>query len=176
MSIESTATATTAGRFAEIERAEQSATPGPWEPGAVWIVAGLIYDADGNRVTQKTATHCSYCNHGEPEWVGRTDINGTVMKAHRHRDADPYQPDHRISGPAGGTIAGNYDYEAGGILSAEDTRFICAARSAVPELLAAVKRVEKLCDDMVVYCGSERVNVPPWVESVRAAMQGGEDQ
>lgn len=128
--------------LAEIEAAEQAATPGPWEPGHVWLTAGLIFDADRNRVEDGTATHCAYCHLGPPEWSGRMAINSSKkMPAHRHRSPEPYEPDHLISGAGGAFIAGNYDYEAGGILRPEDTAFVVAARSAVPALLAEVRQL-----------------------------------
>lgn len=133
----------TPDQLAEIEATEKAASPGPWEPGDIWLTAGLIWDADHKRVDPKTATHCGYCGIGEPVWTGRADINGTVMRAHRHRDPEPYEPDHKISGADGASVAGNYDYEVGGILRPEDTAFICAARTAMPALLAEVKRLRQ---------------------------------
>ena len=143
-----------AEEFKAIKARADAATPGPWEAGDVWLTAGLIWDADHNRVGPKVATHCGYCHHGEPVWAGRTDINGTVMRAHRHRDPDPYEPTHKISGADGASVAGNYDYEAGGILRPEDTEFIIHARTDVPALLAEVDRLRALTETCTCYDGS----------------------
>ncbi len=126
-------------RLDTIDALTAAATPGPWEPGDVWSVAGVVAKFYG-------PGRCASCNYGEPVWTGRTDINGRVMQAHRHRDPDPYEPDHHISGANGGTVAGNYDVDRGGILDPDDTAFICAARTEVPALVAAVRGVLVLCD------------------------------
>lgn len=92
----------------------EQATPGPWERGDVWLWAGVI-NTDGS---------CSACTrHGDPVWVGTSDINGELMLAHKHRVKDPWEPEHRISSPDG-LVTGNYDYEEGGIIDAVDTEFI----------------------------------------------------
>jgi hypothetical protein len=105
-----------------------AATPGPWERGDVYGTAGVGFGHQPGK--------CALCHHGEPVWVGEANINGRTMQAHRHRDPEPYEPDHRITGPDGQCIAGNYDYEAGGILEPADTEFITHARTDVPALLA----------------------------------------
>jgi hypothetical protein len=78
---------------------------------------------------------CAFCaKMGEPAWVGQDDINGTRMLAHKHHDPDPYHRDHIISGPDG-IVAGNYDYDSGGIVEGADAALIVAMRNALPVLL-----------------------------------------
>lgn len=112
-----------------------AATPGPWEPGDVWLLAGLIYSDDGQRVEDGSATRCGFCHLGEPSWSGRTDINGTTMPAHRHRNPEPYGVDHAISSSDGVLVA----YEGGGIVRGEDVEFAISARNHLPTLLADVE-------------------------------------
>ncbi|MCX4606785.1 hypothetical protein OG402_40890 [Streptomyces anulatus] len=112
----------------------EAATTGPWEPGDVWLTAGLIYSDGGERVDDGDATRCAYCHLGEPAWSGSADINGTTMPAHRHRNPEPYDPGHSVSSADGGLIA----YEGGGIVRSEDVRFVVSARELVPALLSEV--------------------------------------
>lgn len=135
-------------RLAEIREREQAATPGPWEPGSVWLVAGLIYDDDGNRVAPDDATRCGFCNVGEPVWSGQRPINGPTMNAHRHRNPEPWSAENLISAANGDLVAGNFDYEEGGIIAPADTVFVAAAREDVPALLAEVERLRaELADE-----------------------------
>jgi hypothetical protein len=62
----------------------QAATPGPWEAGDRYQLAGVMPRLFG-------AGRCSVCNYGGPVvWSGRTDINGRVMDAHKHLVGEPY--------------------------------------------------------------------------------------
>lgn len=115
----------------------EAATPGPWEPGDVWLTAGLIYSDAGERADDGNATRCAYCHLGEPAWSGRADINGTTMPAHRHRNPEPYDPVHAVSSADGGLVA----YEGGGIVRSEDVRFFVSARKHAPVLLSEVERL-----------------------------------
>lgn len=119
------------------------ATPAPWEPGHIWIEAGLLPEKFG-------AGRCACCHLGPPEWTGDMDINGTVMPAHRHRNPEPWNPDHLISGPDGATVVGGYDYDASGVVRPEDLALAIAARNELPALLdqldaadEALARVER---------------------------------
>ena len=92
----------------------EAATPGPWEQGDVWSRAGVI-NADGT---------CAYCERmGAPVWTGTDDINGEQMLAHKHRDPDPWRSEHLVSAPSG-LVAGNFDYEEGGLIAEADTEFV----------------------------------------------------
>jgi len=141
----------------EIKERAEAASPGPWEAGDVWYVAGVIFDDERQRVGPgKKATRCAMCHLGAPVASGRWDINGTRMQAHRHHTDDPYAPEHRISSADGGVVAGNYDYEAGGILRPEDTAFIVAARQDVPALVAEVERLREQVTAMTVAASERR--------------------
>lgn len=98
-----------------------AATPGPWEAGDVYQMAGCGFVGRGD-------DECVLCEWGEPVWRGTTDINGKRMHAHRHRDPTPYAIDHRISSAAG-LVAGNYDYEEGGIMDPADLALIVWLRN-----------------------------------------------
>ncbi len=140
----------------------ESATPGPWEPGDVWLSAGRIYSDDGDRVEGGSATRCAFCRLGEPSWVGRMDINGTAMPAHRHRNPEPYGLEHAISSADGALVA----YEGGGIVRAEDVQFAISARNHVPALLddvaslrAEVAAARKFAGEMRDFCSPHGVAV-----------------
>jgi len=62
---------------------DAAATPGPWETGSYYLMAGVLERLFG-------PGRCTYCASpgvvaGEIVWRGRTDINGTIMEAHLHR-------------------------------------------------------------------------------------------
>jgi hypothetical protein len=122
-----------------IEAREQAASPGPWERGFVWLTAGLMFDESQNHVAAKSATRCAYCHLGEPVESGRMDINGTVMRAHRHRHPEPWNTESGISGASGFVVATE-------VLAEEDTVFMAHARTDVPAMAAEIRRLERLLD------------------------------
>jgi hypothetical protein len=105
-----------------------AATPGPWEDGEVWGTAGVNPRMFGDG-------KCTYCNLGEPAWTGRTDINGAVMEAHRHRLPDPYAYGWRIT-TTDGIVADD-------IARTEDQAFIRHAIEDIPALIAEVERLRR---------------------------------
>ena len=111
-----------------------AATPGPWEAGDVWSWAGCGFMGLG-------ADECTLCARmGDPVWTGKADINGKRMHAHKHRNPHPYAIDHRTSGPSG-LVAGNYDYEEGGIIDPTDLELIMWLRNhadALADLIGAL--------------------------------------
>ena len=116
----------------QLRQLEQAATPGPWEHGDVWRLAGVLYD-DGT---------CVLCERmGAPVWKGMADINGERMMAHKHRDPEPWGIGHLLSAPDG-LVAGNYDYETGGVINPDDATLIAAARNALPALLDIAEAAE----------------------------------
>lgn len=118
-----------------LERLARAATPGPWEQGDVWGWAGVMPERFGDG-------RCTLCErNGEPVWTGKTDINGTRMLAHRHRQVDPWGTDHLISAEDS-VVAGNYDYDAGGIVRVEDCAYITAVSPDV--VLGLIERVRAL--------------------------------
>lgn len=118
-----------------------AAAPGPWLDGDPWRVAGVGFHHRG-------PDECAYCHLGPPVWVGKRDINGEIMQAHRHRSSDPYAPGHVITSIDGGAVAGNYGYEAGGIVDSADQAFIRHAREDIPALLAEVEKLRSYCADL----------------------------
>jgi hypothetical protein len=152
-----------------LRAAAEAATPGPWERGDPWLVAGVFPENFGEG-------RCAYCDrHGEPVWTGVRDINGQRMLAHVHRDAEPYGMDHLITaadGQAGAAVAGNYDYEAGGIIEARDTAYIAAADpSTVLALLDRVERAENALWQIADRDGEHAVKRPAWGELHSIAMR-----
>ena len=113
-----------------LEELLAAATPGPWLRGDVWSLGGVMPERYGDG-------KCVHCvNVGtEPVWVGRRDINGTVMLAHRHLVLDPYDTQHAISGADGTLVCGNYDYESGGVVREEDAALVALAPDAVRLLI-----------------------------------------
>lgn len=128
--------------YVRLTQLAAEATPGPWIVGDRWHVAGVMPEKFGDG-------RCAKCNSGNPVvWEGRRDINGTKMQAHVHQSPEPWYGDgHQIfaydGGPSRVTIAGNYDYEEGGILSPADCEFIAAASpDVVTRLLADLEKFE----------------------------------
>lgn len=123
----------------DIRALSAAATPAPWELGDVWSWAGCGLVGNSPDV-------CVLCDHmGEPVWRGKADINGKWMHAHKHRNLDPYDSDHRITG-GDGLVAGNYDYEEGGIIDPADAELIVALRNradALADLADAVKAIPR---------------------------------
>ncbi|GII63579.1 hypothetical protein Skr01_36640 [Sphaerisporangium krabiense] len=116
-----------------------AASAGPWERGDVYLTAGVGFGMPPGQ--------CAFCRLGDPVWSGDANINGRMMPAHRHRDPNPYEPDHKITGSNGEVVAGNYDYEAGGIIEPADTEFIVHARTDVPALVAEIERIRRFIDE-----------------------------
>lgn len=156
----------------------EAATPGPWEPGDVWLVAGLIYSDAGDRTDAGDATRCAFCHLGEPSWSGRGEINGTWMPAHRHRNPEPYDAEHAISSAAGGLVA----YDGVGIVREEDTQFVVSARRDVPVLLhevaslrAEVAAARKYAGEMRAFCSPHGVSVH-YADQLEYAMDRAKEQ
>jgi hypothetical protein len=61
--------------------------------------------------------------------------------------SEPGSSGFRIYNEAGDCIAGNFDYEVGGVLERVDAEFIAASRAAVPELLAEVEQMKAERDE-----------------------------
>ena len=129
-----------------LKAAEAKATPGPWKVGHLayrmrMVKTGSNKDtgiyADDDTPIGKCAD-CKEC--GEPLAV-KDDGNGPYHVHPMYPDtAAKYEPDqHQLhSQTTFDLVAGNYEYEEGGIVREDDTAFIAAARTAVPKLLAAL--------------------------------------
>lgn len=125
-----------------------AATPGPWEAGDIWSWAGCGFNGNG-------PDECVLCAHmGEPVWAGKANINGKRMHAHKHRNPRPYAIDHRISGPDG-EVAGNYDYEEGGIINPVDLALIVWLRNHADALAALIDAALALEDEPWAECAED---------------------
>ena len=109
-----------------IQARADAATAGPWEvePEHEW--EWLTVD-----------TECDLCRGGVEllEVVADND-EGEITEGHKH-----WSPSHYIAAPRE-EIAGNFDYEEGGIIRHEDTVFIANARQDVPALLEYIAELE----------------------------------
>lgn len=115
----------------------EAASPGPWEDGDVWGFAGVLPEMFG-------PGRCTYCKQSDPAWVGRMDINGEVMDAHRHRVSDPYGVGWFIA-TVDGTVAD-------GFTRPEDQAFARHAREDIPALVAEVERYRETLEDLAKDC------------------------
>ena len=117
-------------RIEEIRARLEAATPGPWECGDRYHVAGVLPARFGEG-------KCAYCSRmGEPEWAGRRDINGTKMLAHVHITDEAWSPYGIYAYPEPGSpycvVVETDEY---GLISDIDATFIAHARDDVPYLL-----------------------------------------
>ena len=109
-----------------IKARADAATAGPWEvePEHEW--EWLAED-----------TKCDLCKRGVELFEVVTDNDeGEITEGHKH-----WSPSHYIAAPRE-EIAGNFDYEEGGIIRHEDTVFIANARQDVPALLEYIAELE----------------------------------
>ena len=118
-----------------IQARADAATAGPWEvvPEDTWHY--LDKDAE-----------CNLCTKGVE--LLREHFYDDGEKAHIHWDSS-----HCICDSEQNLVAGNFDYEEGGIIRHEDTVFIANARQDVPALLEYIAELEaklatfKLCEE-----------------------------
>lgn len=112
---------------AELRKLAEAATPGVWtcdQPSSY----DLAYPADECR--------CRWDDSGEYEYVGELEGGGHVHLYHEI---------HRI-GAGDEYVAGNYDYEDGGIVARADRDYIIAAQPAtVLALLDELNTAEQAC-------------------------------
>ena len=108
-----------------IKARADAATAGPWEivPEEKWHY--LDKDAE-----------CNLCTKGIE--LLREYFYDDGEKAHIHWDASHYICDSQQKH----SIAGNFDYEEGGIIEHVDTIFIANARQDVPALLEYIAELE----------------------------------
>jgi hypothetical protein len=130
--------------LAALRKIAKAATPGPWVSGNNWDVAGVFTQGTNDKDRPPIPPGaCTYCrNHEPPIRVERTNINGRRMLAHWHRSNKPWRPEHLIETEDGKKmIAGNFDYEEGGIIHANDTEYITTFNPAV--VLALLDELEE---------------------------------
>ena len=70
-----------------LEAVAAAATPGPWELGDRWHVAGVNGRFGKGR--------CAYCGNDDMTliWEGRRDINAEQMQTHVHESPEPWRED-----------------------------------------------------------------------------------
>ena len=129
-----------------IKARADAATAGPWE---------LVPEEDPCFLLKESV--CESCVKGIKLITIEAQDNGSII--HRHWEAS-----HCITVQDGPLIAGNYDYEVGGILRHVDTVFIANVRQDVPALLEYIAELEakldkfKLCEEHygpIMPCGGE---------------------
>ena len=120
-------------RLAEIEARLGKATQGPWRVGGVKM--SCLIQHNGQRYGGHGSGACVYTFNGwyEPE------SNNDAFVHDIYRDD---QPIGSLTEPT--MIAGNYDYESGGIVRYEDANFIAHSRDDVGWLIKEVKRLREL--------------------------------
>ena len=120
-------------RLEEIEARLNAATPGPWEYGDRYSICGVMPRMFGEG-------KCSSCSrHGEPDWVGRLDINGTKMLAHVHIMDKPWSHSSIVHYDGNGNLYSVViETDEYGLMDTADAAFIAASRTDVPYLLNLV--------------------------------------
>ncbi len=105
----------------------KAATGGPWE--AVPETKGVYVRDD---------SCCADCEMGEQPLAVDDFGDGSIRHTHS-------APSHQIVSADGAKtrVAGNYDYEEGGIIEHADTVFIAHARQDVEDLLEYIEDLEK---------------------------------
>jgi hypothetical protein len=120
----------TVAERAALRALEAEATPAPWRAGE--LREAPVHPGIGDDGQDE----CVWCAEGPPVWVGGVGGHPT----HRHEVG----ADHDLYGSEGAQVTGNYGYEEGGIVRPEDTRFLAAARNALPGLLDAADERDRL--------------------------------
>lgn len=111
-------------RLAELEGLAAAATPGPWRVGVpVWHCTLHAVPHPGPE------DGCVYTYEG---W--ENDRCWSVSPDPGYGPADTSDAERPV-------VCGMWDYDAGGVRRPADALFIAAARGAVPELVAEVRRL-----------------------------------
>lgn len=112
----------------KLRKLEAEATPSPWRQGYVFFSCKMDHGVtpDGKKVL-----------HGQGEC--RYTLDGWSDDAYHIINQDPGygQNDEPLPDTQ---VAGNCDYEEGGIVKKEDTAVICALRNAAPALLQVLSQ------------------------------------
>jgi len=119
-----------AAERAALRALEAEATPAPWRAGE--LREAPVHPGIGDDGQDE----CVWCDGGPPVWVGVVGDH----PIHRHEVG----ADHDLYGSEGQRIADAYDYGLDGIVRPEDTRFLAAARNALPGLLDAADERDRL--------------------------------
>lgn len=121
-----------------MEARANAATKGPWK---------VVERTDDAMVEE--GEDCGYCQSAVP-LVSQEDYAaefGHPAYSMHHHEADAHEI---VAGEV--FVAGNYDYEGGGIIRGEDTAFIAAARTEHPALIAAVRERDESLDEYAQLC------------------------
>lgn len=118
----------------------EAATPGPWVRG--WW-------------TGQAESNCE-CDRKGPLLGKRPQNDYPGAGPYHFHESDFHEDEHQISGlaPSCEEVAGNYDYEEGGIIKSADAAYIAALHPAVALAIAdLIEQVEALGDPMAVAGG-----------------------
>lgn len=161
---------TTPDTLAHIEAVLAAATEGPWLRG--WWSA-------------QAESKCICADKGELLGKRPQTIYPGAGPFHVHA-TDFFEDEHRLSGPAPAclSVAGNYDYEEGGIVRDADATFIAFARNTYPEALAVVRAATEVmnryseqghCDDSASWAGFDRLDraLAAFLSAARDATEAG---
>ena len=129
-------------RLEEIEARLNAATPGPWEYGDRYSICGVMPRMFGEG-------KCSSCSrHGEPDWVGRLDINGTKMLAHVHIMDKPWSHSSIVHYDGNGNLYSVViETDEYGLMDATDAQLIANAPADLRYLLERVREWRQLAED-----------------------------
>ena len=132
-----------AERVAAIRVRLEAATPGPWETRVMYTEAQVRDDKAWKGYPGLELGKCAACREG-------SELVKAFSEGHKrlHLHRTPWPEDfHSIYDLNGGSIAGNYDYDSGGIVSEADADFIAAAPADVAWLLERLEEAEDATDD-----------------------------
>lgn len=115
---------------------EKAATPGKWRQGYVFFSCKLDHGTapDGRKELHGRGK----CKYTFDEWAD--DAIHIINHDPGYTANDEQTPD---SG-----VAGNYDYEQGGIIRKEDSDLICAMRNALPDLLTELAILRAIVQEL----------------------------
>lgn len=117
----------------------RAATPGPWDNTHHYTMAGVFTKPNDVGVP---VGQCYACSDTDPnaEPVRLRKTYHVHRKPHQLWHEDGW---HEINNTQGVTVAGMYGYEEGGIINQADSDFIAASRTALPALVAEVRRLRR---------------------------------
>ena len=97
-------------------------------------------------------------NRFHDDCAERGPLLGTLKGGYHVHPGDFFEDAHQLSMgiPPFDTVAGNYDYEAGGIVKDADAAFIANARQDIPALLRLADALDGLLAFVVVQATSTR--------------------
>lgn len=122
-------------RLAYLEEVEQAATPGPW-------ILGEVRDF----LVKSHGDSCRYVACDPQTLLYRTPRKHWHQILARSLDPEPFHTISTANPHCVQTkhtfIAGAFAYDPGGVAEEADAQFIVVARTAIPELLAEIRRLQ----------------------------------